>query len=145
MNERIITRLGEIRCFALDLDGTLYLGDSLFPFTPQFLQTVKKTGRDFLCVTNNASRGLQDYMQKFVRLGLKIPENTLYSSADATIDYFQQTNVRKLFVLGTTSLKGFLADRGRLLALSLTTRLGPVIIPMPTARPRSGRVRGCAF
>ena len=29
-------KLREIRMFVLDMDGTIYLGDRLFPYTPKF-------------------------------------------------------------------------------------------------------------
>ena len=47
-----LERLKKIRVFVLDMDGTIYLGDSLFPFTKDFLQKVKETGRDFCFFTN---------------------------------------------------------------------------------------------
>ena len=33
-------RLRPIRCFVLDMDGTIYLGNRLFPYTPDFLRAV---------------------------------------------------------------------------------------------------------
>ena len=30
-------RLQKILCFVLDMDGTIYLGNRLFPYTPDFL------------------------------------------------------------------------------------------------------------
>ena len=35
-------KLKQIECFVLDMDGTIYLGNQLFEFTPKFLETVKK-------------------------------------------------------------------------------------------------------
>lgn len=40
--QKIRQRLKSIRCFVLDMDGTIYLGDRLFPFTKGFLE---KAGR----------------------------------------------------------------------------------------------------
>ena len=51
-------RLKKIRCFVLDMDGTIYLGNRLFPFTPAFLQAVEKSGREFCYFTNNKRRCL---------------------------------------------------------------------------------------
>ena len=39
--------LQKIRCFVLDMDGTIYLGDRLFPYTPAFLQAVENSGREY--------------------------------------------------------------------------------------------------
>ena len=36
----------KIKCFILDMDGTIYLGNELFPFTKDFLKKVEETGRE---------------------------------------------------------------------------------------------------
>ena len=38
------SRLADIRCFVLDMDGTIYLGDRLFPFTKTFLEKAAGAG-----------------------------------------------------------------------------------------------------
>ena len=40
-------RLQKIKMYVLDMDGTIYLGDRLFPFTQRFLSTVRAKGADF--------------------------------------------------------------------------------------------------
>ena len=32
-----VDKLKQVRMFVLDMDGTIYLGDRLFPFTKKFL------------------------------------------------------------------------------------------------------------
>ena len=46
----------KIKCFILDMDGTIYLGNELFPFTKDFLKKVEKTGREYYFFTNNSSK-----------------------------------------------------------------------------------------
>ena len=69
-----LERLKKIRVFVLDMDGTIYLGDSLFPFTKDFLQKVKETGRDFCFFTNNSSKNREAYLQKLSHMGIHIPQ-----------------------------------------------------------------------
>ncbi len=39
-------KLSDVKMFVLDMDGTIYLGDRLFPYTRDFLRRVKeKIGR----------------------------------------------------------------------------------------------------
>ena len=38
-------RLSSLRVFMLDMDGTIYLGDRLFPCTLPFLAYLRGTGR----------------------------------------------------------------------------------------------------
>ena len=49
-------RLQKIKMYVLDMDGTIYLGDRLFPFTQRFLSTVRAKGADLCFYTNNNSR-----------------------------------------------------------------------------------------
>ena len=46
----------KIKCFILDMDGTIYLGNELFPFTKDFLKKVEETGREYYFFTNNSSK-----------------------------------------------------------------------------------------
>jgi HAD superfamily hydrolase (TIGR01457 family) len=103
---RLRDRLSAIRTFAIDMDGTIYLGQKLFPFTRRFLDELPARGRDFLFVTNNSSRSASDYRRKFRRMNLEAPIQKIYTSGDATIEYLRQSNLgRRLFVLGTRSLQ----------------------------------------
>lgn len=34
----------KIKLFLFDMDGTLYIGDRLFDFTPRLLETIKQNG-----------------------------------------------------------------------------------------------------
>ena len=45
----------QIRLFLFDMDGTLYLGNRLFDFTIELLNTIRSTGRRYLFMTNNSS------------------------------------------------------------------------------------------
>ncbi len=109
-------RLQSVRCFALDLDGTFYLGNTLFPFSADFLRKVEKTGRRYLFMTNNSSLSPREYVQKFKALGLEIAEECIYTSADATAEYLLKYGPgHRLFVLGTEALMRFFERKGFIL------------------------------
>ena len=38
-----VDKIKEIKCFILDMDGTIYLGNELFDFTKDFLNKVEET------------------------------------------------------------------------------------------------------
>lgn len=46
----------KIKCFILDMDGTIYLGNELFSFTKDFLKKVEETERKYYFFTNNSSK-----------------------------------------------------------------------------------------
>lgn len=52
------------------MDGTIYLGNELFPFTKDFLKKVEDTGREYYFFTNNSSKSQQTYIEKLRKLGI---------------------------------------------------------------------------
>ena len=65
-----VNMLRRIRLYLFDMDGTLYLGDRLYDFTIELLDTLKATGRKFLFMTNNSSKSVEDYIKKLEKLGI---------------------------------------------------------------------------
>jgi len=107
-------RLREIRHLALDLDGTLYLGGTLFEFTPGFLQSLKQMGIGYTFFTNNSSKSDRQYVAKLKGMGIEADLDSIYSSTHATIDYLRSdfADVDRLFVLGTHGLQEQFAEAG---------------------------------
>ena len=62
--------LEEKRLFILDMDGTVYLGDRLFPQTLPFLRHIKETGGAYIFFTNNASRSRKTYEGRLASMGI---------------------------------------------------------------------------
>jgi NagD protein len=95
-----------IRHVALDMDGTLYRGDTLFPWTPSFLAQLGRLGIGHTFLTNNPSKSVPDYLAHLARFGLSATPEQLYTSAQATIDCLRRRwpQVRRLFLLGTPSM-----------------------------------------
>ena len=51
------------------MDGTIYLSDRLFDRVPEFLARVRGSGGRAVFLTNNSSRGVEDYIEKAPRDG----------------------------------------------------------------------------
>ncbi|MEI3513171.1 MAG: hypothetical protein V8Q41_08785 [Anaerostipes hadrus] len=66
----------KIKCFILDMDGTIYLGNELFSFTKDFLKKVEDTGREYYFFTNNSSKSQQDYIEKLEKFGIQDQERS---------------------------------------------------------------------
>ena len=64
-----------IKLFLFDMDGTLYLGNNLFPFTKELLSKIKANGKKYAFLTNNSSKSVKDYVEKLARLGIKATED----------------------------------------------------------------------
>ena len=109
------------RLFLLDMDGTIYLDDTLFDGTLDFLNYVNQTGRKYLFLTNNSSRGVDAYIEKMARLGIAASASDFLTSTDAMIDYLDRHGYRgkRLYGFGTASFRKQLKDAG----FSVTDRL----------------------
>ena len=94
------------KLYLFDMDGTLYLGDQLYPFTIPLLDKLRKTGRKYLFMTNNSSKSVEDYIRKLAKLGIKSTLEDFITSSQATAYYLKEHFPgKKLYVCGTKSLK----------------------------------------
>lgn len=106
-------RLSDVRLFLFDMDGTLYLGNQLYPFTKELLKTIKESGRRYLFMTNNSARSVVDYIAKLERLGIAAEHDDFITSSQATIWYLKRYHAEAvLYVCGTESLKRELREAG---------------------------------
>jgi HAD superfamily hydrolase (TIGR01450 family) len=99
-------RLSAIRHVALDMDGTIYRGGTLFETTEPFLALLKELGINYTFLTNNPSKSVTDYLAHLHEIGIAATENQLYTSTQATIAYLREEwpKLKRLFVLGTASM-----------------------------------------
>lgn len=114
MTEEEKSRIRGKRLFLLDMDGTIYLDETLFDGTLDFLAAVKAAGGRYIFLTNNSSRGTEAYIEKMRRLGIAAVPEDFVTSADAAIEYLSENfgTERKMYVCGTESLKQMLRDAG---------------------------------
>ena len=105
-SEALRERLSHIRHVALDMDGTIYMGQSLFPYTRPFLQSLREMGISYSFLTNNPSTSIADYLKKLAGMGIEATKEEMYTTALATIDYIRTRypDARRLFILGTPSM-----------------------------------------
>jgi HAD superfamily hydrolase (TIGR01450 family) len=99
-------RLRQIRHVALDMDGTIYSGRTLFEHTLPFLKLLKELGIGHTFLTNNSSRSSLDYVAHLNQMGIAASLDEIRTSTQATVEHLQRNlpRVRRLFLLGTQSL-----------------------------------------
>lgn len=110
----LVLRLRALQHVALDMDGTIYSGGTLFPFTIPFLQLLEEMGIGYTFLTNNSSRSTADYLAHLEKIGIKASNDQLYTSTQATIEHLEQElpELKRLFVLGTASMRQEMAAAG---------------------------------
>jgi ribonucleotide monophosphatase NagD (HAD superfamily) len=85
------------KLFLLDLDGTIYLDECLFPCTLPFLGAVRANGARAMYLTNNSSKSVDAYLEKFARLGIPATADDFVTSTDATIRHIEAHESETLF------------------------------------------------
>lgn len=113
----------KFKLYLFDMDGTLYLGDRLYDFANELLDTIKKTGCTYLFMTNNSSKSVNDYVKKLKKLGIEATRDDFMTSSQATAYYLHKHHEgKKLYVCGTESLKEELRMEG----FTVTTNINEV-------------------
>ena len=101
------------RLFLLDMDGTLYLGDDVFPGAVDFIHTLAETGRQYIYLTNNSSRAGTDYITRLRRLGFPCEAENVFTSGMATALYLNQHYAGKpVYLVGTQAFRRELLSYG---------------------------------
>ena len=113
--------LAQKKLFLLDLDGTIYLEETLLPGAAEFLAYVREMGGAYRFLTNNSSRGVEAGLEKMRRLGIPAERRDFLTAVEATVYYLHKnrSSADVYYVLGTDSLRRQLAEAG------FTLRDGP--------------------
>lgn len=96
-----------IRHVVLDMDGTIYRGSEIFPFTLDFLRGLTERGIGYSFLTNNSSKSIDDYLKHLQKMSIPAEREQLYTSGLSTIDYLHDAypKLKRVFLLGTQSLR----------------------------------------
>lgn len=98
--------LDPVRMFILDMDGTIYLGGKVFPYTLDFLDFLKSSGIGCFFFTNNASGNPGFYARKLKKMGIHAKSSDILTSGDVTVDFLREHRAgRSVYLLGTHRLR----------------------------------------
>ncbi len=73
--------------YALDLDGTVYLGDDALPGAVEAIRRLRELGRGVVFVTNKPLETAADYAAKLTRLGMPCEASDVVTATDALLAY----------------------------------------------------------
>ena len=97
--------LDKIELFVLDMDGTIYLGNSLFPYTHKFLNRAEESGRKFCFFTNNSSKNRDAYLKKLQAMEINITAQQMLISSDVILKWLSENHPgESAYVVGTPYL-----------------------------------------
>lgn len=93
------------KLFLLDIDGTVCIGQRLISGTKEFLEDVRDNGGQFVFITNNSTRSIEDYIHSFQKMGIMTDYSNFITASFATVQYLKKNYEGKLiYVMGTKSL-----------------------------------------
>ncbi|MDD5603816.1 MAG: HAD-IIA family hydrolase [Eubacteriales bacterium] len=101
------------KLFLLDMDGTLYIGDTLLRGAAAFLAHLRLSGCRYIFLTNNSSKSVGKYVDKLSSLGIRSSPDDFVTSVDASVTYVRQNLPRaKIYAFGTASFRRQLSEAG---------------------------------
>src|SRR6478672_8429792 len=69
------------RAYLMDMDGVLVRGAQLIPGADSFIERLRVRGIPFLVLTNNSRYTSRDLQLRLERIGLRVHEEELFTSA----------------------------------------------------------------
>ena len=66
--------------FVFDLDGTLYLGESVLPGVVELMAALRDLSKSVLCVSNKPLSPREEYAAKLTRLGIPTDPDQVITS-----------------------------------------------------------------
>ncbi len=101
------------RGYAVDLDGTVYLGDTLIPGADRAIEALRRAGARVVFLSNNPLYTREDYAAKLTRLGIPTHPEDVINSSLVLVRHLSTTAAgARLFVIGEDSVKRELAAAG---------------------------------
>lgn len=98
--------LKEIKCFILDMDGTIYLGGKLIPGADEFIRCLKPFGLDHYFYTNNSSKNVPFYEEKLRKMNVPGGDGKVMISNAVILRYITKNMPdARVFLLGTPYLR----------------------------------------
>lgn len=96
----------------LDIDGTLGLDETPFPGSRAFLDDLTRRGIHFYLLTNNSSKGRDDYLRKVAAMGFDVDRDRILISTDGLIAHLHGSGIAEVFAVGTPGMLADLAEAG---------------------------------
>lgn len=112
MEGGISRSLDGIKAVFLDLDGTIYLGDSLIDGALDFLGRLEERGIKRYFLSNNSSKSVEQYVEKLRDLGIDADKDEVLLSTHDLISWLSKKEVTSTFLVGTEGMRSMLEEEG---------------------------------
>jgi glycerol 3-phosphatase-2 len=99
-------------CFLLDLDGTLFRGESVVPGATEAVARLRAAEAGVVFMTNNSSRTPAEVTASLVDLGFAADEQEVVTSAMVTAGLLAARGATEAYVIGETGIRQALSSEG---------------------------------
>jgi HAD superfamily hydrolase (TIGR01450 family) len=110
ISTEVLKKIAKVRCWLLDMDGTVSLEDDALPGADIFFRAIHD--QEFIFLTNNSSRHADYYVKRMLKLGFNVDRKRMLTSTDALIIYLKKKNAKSLFIVGTPDFERSLVEAG---------------------------------
>tara|TARA_B100000029_G_scaffold326582_1_gene319036 strand:+ start:1664 stop:2452 length:789 start_codon:yes stop_codon:yes gene_type:complete len=104
--------LAGIKAVFLDLDGTIYLGDTLIEGSLDFLSRLEEAGIQRYFLSNNSSRSVKQYVSKLHGMGIPATADDVLLSTHDLLAWLADEGVSETYLVGTEGMREMLEDAG---------------------------------
>ncbi len=110
ISEAVLERLGRVRGFVFDMDGTLVLGDERnhglnpLPGALEITHWLSERGIAFAVFTNGTTRPPEEYAATLRKLGFSLADEAMLTPVSSAVDLFVKRGYRRVLVLGGDGL-----------------------------------------
>lgn len=103
-----------LRALLLDMDGVLWRDMEPIGDLPAILSKITAKGLKVAYVTNNATRTVEQYQEKFRSFGVEAAADQIFTSSKATAQYLSQQHPERgrVYVVGERGLREALEEEG---------------------------------
>lgn len=107
-----------LRGAVIDLDGTVYRGETLLPGVQDAIDNLRGAGTDLLFFSNNPTKAGQEYVERLREFGLDVRPDEACSAGDATTRFLREHHSDdRIMLVGAEGLR----EQFRTAGLTLTT------------------------
>ncbi len=108
------SQIAAIRAIILDMDGVLWRGSETIGDLPAIFSKMKQRNWKVILATNNATRSIAQYIEKFDNLGVSLETWQVINSGQAAAHYLKQHYPQggPLYIIGEEGLISTMAEAG---------------------------------
>ena len=128
-----IKKMRDIDLFLFDMDGTIYLEDTLIDGAKELINELRNQNKKYIFLTNNSSKSVDEYLYKLEKIGIYAEEDNIFTSSQATAMYINEiySNPR-VYCVGTKNFIRELRNHGIDVCEELDYSIDAVIVGFDT-------------